>query len=599
MATRMQSLFPMGPGGVCHPLNVHSFDLNHPACNGLYDTRHRTWDIFDGWETRVHAMAQLAKNVWNCSTVQQCGLAQLFWTMAQHVSPGHNKRPVSDDSFRSALFDRIRRRMMRDQQRYLHQLLRKRRTELKSADREPPRRRATRPDSVTLGMHSDRASAVGPWRGQIELWKAYANVHGLHWVLDTKEYFDGEIFARYLGMYWATSSAAERGFWKRHDYLAPTHAGLEAIMRNPSSVNLLNQELLDSLVVFTQPPMMWDSLEALAEAVPLNEWTVWMDFDLTLSPCCFDTFSFVELIDGREDGSRADDLPHVIIRDSPREDYHHHCANAGFFVVRNSSVGRLFVELARQKRRWPALHYGYQGALAEALLELLGFEHAIATASSSDGDANLVRSEYGSQCLPFMALGNEHGHASYANYCMCWKHQLRKLAGSRDMRTSRWVRFLDPREGVEPGLLFASLLIYKQKDRGVGFLPLTTWSMEQHRAYADAWLPPDDEFGGPCGMLPLMVHWASLPYRPRLIYEFMSKRFPGELPLALLTNGSADDLATAYKAAAAVGRAKWEHSKAIFPGLFSSGGACSLSTARMWDRGGFTKNGRSTVEEHR
>ena len=47
--------------------------------------------------------------------------------------------------------------------------------------------------------------------------------------------------------------------------------------------------------------------------------------------------------------------------DSPKEDYHHHCANAGFLVVRNSAVGRLFVDLAREKRFWPVMPYGHLG----------------------------------------------------------------------------------------------------------------------------------------------------------------------------------------------------------------------------------------------
>ena len=142
-------------------------------------------------------------------------------------------------------------------------------------------------------------------------------------------------------------------------------------------------------VIFTQPPGYWDSLEALGAALKQSEWLVWIDFDLTLpgagawptlflflfalwwlrgfsfqkentpefpfpkstyqsswesltlriSPCCYDSFSMTELIQGS---------PHIVVRDSPHEDYHHHCANAGFLVVRNTAIGRLFIDLARE-----------------------------------------------------------------------------------------------------------------------------------------------------------------------------------------------------------------------------------------------------------
>merc|ERR1711879_295322 len=85
----------------------------------------------------------------------------------------------------------------------------------------------------------------------------------------------------------------------------------------------------------------------------------------------------------------------------------------------------------------------------------------------------------------------------------------------------------------------------------------TCWSRERHRSYIEAWLSPDFDVGGPCALLPLITHWASLPHRPRLIYEFLHSRFPLELPLSVLANGTADELAVAYRAAAAHGRAAW------------------------------------------
>ena len=37
------------------------------------------------------------------------------------------------------------------------------------------------------------------------------------------------------------------------------------------------------------------------------------------------------------------------------------------------------------------------------------------------------------------------------------------------------------------------------------------WSFAR---YVEAWIPADAEFGGPCALLPLILHWASLPHRP-------------------------------------------------------------------------------------
>ena len=60
---------------------------------------------------------------------------------------------------------------------------------------------------------------------------------------------------------------------------------------------------------------------------------VWIDFDLTISPCCFDSFSFVHLI-GR---TRGGGLPHVVIRDSPHEDWLLQSRALEFYVLLPSS----------------------------------------------------------------------------------------------------------------------------------------------------------------------------------------------------------------------------------------------------------------------
>lgn len=564
------------------------------------------------------ALAQLAREGWNCSAVRTCALCQLFLALALLTTPGYAVAlHVKFDGYRVKLWERMAANVRAAQQLELAVLLSELFEELEAAALAADAR-PTPPSSVSLGMHGDPVSARGSWRGQIELWRAYAATHGMPFVLDTEVYFDGEVFAEFLGLYWCAESAAQRGFHFRRLFLQPYDGRKNIPAASFVWASARDPVLLQGLAVFSQPPQYWDSLEALGAVLLGNAWTVWVDYDLTISPCCFDVFSFVELIDGIEgQDAIGGGQPHVILRDSPSEDYHHHCANAGFLFVRNSAIGRLFVDLARRKRLWPNLPYGYQGALAESLLELLGFEIAVSTRSK--------KSAYDSKCLPAMVLGNQMGQSSYANYCLCWRAELKRMAGPEHGRTSRWVRFLSTRDGPEVGLLLASLFIYRggvdpQRaraagdirpvgvrgwTRGVGVLPLKGWSRDRHRAYADAWLPPDDDLGGPCALLPLIVHWASLPWRPRLIYEFLNARFPDELPLALLANGSAVELASAYRAAGARGRAAWRRFLELPAARraidWAGGGlsrlgeaACNLGSSRMWVAGGFGRKGRST-----
>eukprot|EP00929_Paragymnodinium_shiwhaense_P015520 TRINITY_DN123623_c0_g1_i1.p1 TRINITY_DN123623_c0_g1~~TRINITY_DN123623_c0_g1_i1.p1 ORF type:complete len:622 (-),score=124.27 TRINITY_DN123623_c0_g1_i1:505-2370(-) len=613
----MKTLYPTGPNGVCHPYNVMRFDLSNPACRDLYEApdRPRTWSIWDGWEDSVLRHALFAKQAANCSTVQQCGLGWMFLTIGDLMMPGHNKHMPGGfiDNFQASLFEQITRRARRVHVKYLRDMYRERVAELKVADAETPPQ-PTPASSVTIGMHADEKSTQGLWRGQIQLWRAYAAAHGMRFELDKETYFDGQVFSKALGLFWVSESKKSDGFWQRYEFLQQGRAPFENYPRaSPSFAYLKDKYMTDSLAIFSQPPLMWDSLEALGVVMKRNTWTVWMDYDLMLSPCCFDAFSFVELIDSTWSSNvPKNTVPHVIIRDSPKEDYHHHCANAGFVVVRNSAIGRLLLDLARAKRMWPGIPYGYQSALGEALLELLGMEQQLAT----DGSVT-----YDAKCMSEIAVGREGGGHSYARFCQCWRAELLRLAGPEGARTSRWVRFLDSRRGPETGLLVPSLHLYRgsaatqggsgrnDTSRGFGHLALTDWSRARHRSYVDAWMPPDLELGGPCGVLPLMLHWASLPHRPRLIYEFLSERFPENLPLDVLVNGSVEELIAGFRGAAGEGlralqrqlRLQAEQSGDGSELLIINGksklarrGACNLGSELVWQLGGFVFKGHST-----
>lgn len=607
----MATFFPGGQDGACHPLNVGGFDLGQPGCAALYAARD---GLHEEWQLSVEAHARLAREGWNCSSVQECALGQLFLRLGAWTTAGFwglREPHIRYDPWRFRLWEQMSFRARQARKRELLLIVRQRGADLREAtatlSRAPPP-----PGDVTLGIHSDLQSATGRWRGQLELWKAYAQLHGLRWLLDTEQYFTGKVFARYYDMHWASADSSRNGFWRLYPFLAH-HDTYNHPLASFSEGTIKDALVLGSLAIFTQPPSYWDSLEALRVVLPLNKWTFWIDYDLTISPCCFDVYSFAELIspaDKDYGGQDEVELPHVILRDSPREDYSHHCANAGFLGVRNSAVGRLFVDLAHSKRMWPGIPYGYQGALAESLLELLGLEKALAGGKDTQGQLG-----YDGRCLPHLVLGSPIGTVSYANYCQCYRAELVRLAGPEGARRSRWVRFLEARHGQEVGLLLASLFIFRTggqgrgQTRGVGVLPLTTWSRDRHRAYADAWLPGDFELGGPCALLPLIVHWASLPWRPGLIYEFLHARFPRELPLDLLSNGTAEALTAAYRAAGARGREIWNQFVALHPALRASvswpaargntsaqleRAACNLGSARMWEAGGYTRRGRST-----
>mmetsp|Transcript_112962 Transcript_112962/g.326340 ORF Transcript_112962/g.326340 Transcript_112962/m.326340 type:complete len:505 (+) Transcript_112962:111-1625(+) len=125
--------------------------------------------------------------------------------------------------------------------------------------------------------------------------------------------------------------------------------------------------------------------------------------------------------------------------------------NNGVVLVRNSAVGRFFLDLLLEKAAWSGTIEADQGAFDETVLEVLGAEAA------DRGDEG-----YASRCLQDV-IPSWRGQ-EVANYARCWWLEAERLAGGPfGARRSRAVHFVDPRvadvnhvvgaRGLEPALL--------------------------------------------------------------------------------------------------------------------------------------------------
>eukprot|EP00438_Fugacium_kawagutii_P028687 Skav214065 [mRNA] locus=scaffold2017:836776:852391:+ [translate_table: standard] len=347
-------LLRRGSKGACHPFNVKSFALN-AECSKLYETLAAT--------VEVSALHGFAVQVQNCSTVLQCSIGMLFLNAGCFLTPGYDMSARWDYwriSYWKAMVLRVQRLQRRSLRRY--------RSQLRSAEELRPGAERPAAEEVTIGASAVPAfTSPGPWQGQINAWKAFAEMHGHQFLLD---------WMGFLGMYWASATKSDDNFWLKYPFLRPGERFSPGGFAVPSEGSILDARLDDRELVNNQtrlwitslPPPYWDSLAALNASLTKSPWTdsraaiVWIDYDLAISPCCFDSFSFTNLIGRRQDGG----LPHVVFRDSPHEDHEYVCSN--------SVVGRRFLEMALEKRPWPAVPYGDQSAVAESLLELLGLE---------------------------------------------------------------------------------------------------------------------------------------------------------------------------------------------------------------------------------
>ena len=92
---------------------------------------------------------------------------------------------------------------------------------------------------------------------------------------------------------------------------------------------------------------------------------------------------------------------------------------------------------------WPGALHGDQGPVAETILQLLDMERR---AEQIQQGVRLTETYgYESVCLP-MLFPTWDGVSSWRQYCDCWQQVLLLQVGPFQNRTSRFIKFLDPRK---------------------------------------------------------------------------------------------------------------------------------------------------------
>jgi len=151
-----------------------------------------------------------------------------------------------------------------------------------------------------------------------------------------------------------------------------------------------------------------------------------VDPDQVIVPECWD-ISIPGLLGSWS--SDTDSLPDIGIRDFGRPQ----TLNNGMAFVRNSPRGIFFLDQLLEKAAWMQTIEKDQGAFDETILEVLNLE---VQESGQEG--------YDSECVQYV-FPNAHGHHEIALYAMCWWRICEQLAGPFGARTSKVVRFMDPR----------------------------------------------------------------------------------------------------------------------------------------------------------
>ena len=116
--------------------------------------------------------------------------------------------------------------------------------------------------------------------------------------------------------------------------------------------------------------------------------------------------------------------------------------NSGFTIIRNSRWGKLFLDLALERRHWPTMGIADQDSMAEAMLELIHLENM-----QTRGPV------YHSSCLSEMFFTPKSLHSyssrpyqySSSSYGQCWRIMAGNLAGRSGHRKSKLVGIISPK----------------------------------------------------------------------------------------------------------------------------------------------------------
>eukprot|EP00929_Paragymnodinium_shiwhaense_P064795 TRINITY_DN32505_c0_g1_i2.p1 TRINITY_DN32505_c0_g1~~TRINITY_DN32505_c0_g1_i2.p1 ORF type:complete len:639 (-),score=122.23 TRINITY_DN32505_c0_g1_i2:134-2050(-) len=304
------------------------------------------------------------------------------------------------------------------------------------------------------------------------------------------------------------------------------NASETAMVRNLMGRNLKGAKLLQFLAtsgyiwtaveqvlhLVNGAPMRWAKVAALSRQLEQGqEAVVFFDYDVTIRPDCFGAARLLkDLFAPTLQGA----VPHIVVRDAP---VGVDCLNSGFVALRKTPVAELFLQLWKGKMTWPGVMHGDQGALAETLLELLDLEYRIVT-PWPNGRVEESKG-YDHRCLRYL-LPDERGLKSWRQYCDCYQAYLETLAGPFEHRHSVFVRFVSPRN-VDFNYIPNSLTPSHSQDlRRMRLLPA------KHPPLRVSSGPRDDSLDSlPKAFSPLVVHWAGIANRSKLMKEYMVRRF--------------------------------------------------------------------------
>ena len=355
------------------------------------------------------------------------------------------------------------------------------------------------PDAYILGASARLfASDDHPWshrsatskRSHFARWNLSASAQNL---TDA-----GRVAGRFLLEVFQTISQASHPDWKR---FRVTPAAAETLLVKLSSKTVWRRTF-ERLGVVSGPPIRWVKAFAIEKALSSHEAVVYLDYDITVRPDCLGAARLIQDLFS----SYTSLTPHIVVRDSaPGTD----CMNTGFIAMRKSQISKIFLKLWRSKMGWPGALHGDQGPMAETILQLLDMERRAEQIKKGVRLSDTYG--YESVCLP-MLFPTWDGMSSWRQYCDCWQQVLLLQVGPFQNRTSRFIKFLDPRK---MDVNFVPQHVYDL--RGMRLLPWRLNKKVSCLGSNSSVLLPE--------MTPLLVHWAGMENRTKLMRDYLVRRF--------------------------------------------------------------------------